>query len=126
MAQVTITMTGEGPIQAKLGRRMDPELRRTLGRATKASANALKPFIKAEAPIGPTRRLVGSIRTAATRQKPGAYVGPSPKKAPHRHFVVRGTSRGQRANPFVARGASRGSTASRAAFEAAVKAEVRR
>lgn len=136
MISISISVTGGAPIQAKLERRSGPQLNKALRKATREAAKAMKPFIQAQAPVSAigssgkyahTRgNLRRSVRVAATRrQTPGAYVGPSRKKAYYRHFVIGGTKH-MRANPFVARGAQAGMGAARDAFHRALIAEVKR
>ncbi len=73
--------------------------KRLLQRASIAGAAALKPFVKAEAPIGPSGnkwtkrgdlgRAVSSRR--ARRDLPAAVVSARPKVAFYRHMVIGGT-----------------------------------
>lgn len=125
MPSITITVTGEEAIQRQFNRRQGLALLKTLQKATRAAATAVKPAIVAEAPVR-TGNLRRSIRVAATRRdRPGAYVGPSSKRAFYRHFVIRGTVRGVRANPFVSRGASHAEGAAKVAFDLVVKDDLK-
>ena len=121
MIRVTITATGQAPIQAALSRRSGIELNKTLRKATRVAATAAKPFIASQAPVltGATKR---SIKVKSTRDI-GASVGP---RIWYRHFVIGGTSRGVERNPWVDRGAKLGTGAYRAAFNAVVGADVQR
>ncbi len=136
MISVTFTMTGGKDIQAKLSRRSGAELNKTLKKATREAAKALKPYIQALAPVsahGSTGKyahtrgnLRRSVRVAATkRQTPGAYVGPSRKKAFYRGWVIRGTKH-MHGNSFVARGAHAGMGQAENVFHRTLLADVKR
>ena len=100
-------------------------LERRLSLGVLEAARLLVPPVRANAPKGPTGNLRKSIRAGASSRRGGddlvtraskgalvtAYVGPSSRKAPHRHLVIRGhrivtttgrdTGRRSVANPFV-------------------------
>lgn len=136
MITVTFTQTGGTLIQTQLARRSGPELTKALWKASRAGATAMKPFIQAQAPVSAhgsvgkyahTRgNLRRSVRVARTkRQTPGAYVGPSRKKAFYRGWVIGGT-RHMRGNSFVARGAHAGMGRAEDAFHRSLLADVKR
>lgn len=95
------------------------EMRARMQRATLAGARAARPFIRAEAPKGPTGNLKRSVKARKGRNlvnvvggTSSAVVGPT---APHRHLVIRGheivghkpnkvrTGKRTKGNPFVDR-----------------------
>jgi hypothetical protein len=100
---LTITVRTEGldGLQVKLDRYQGVPLNRALAKASLAAARTLVGPMRAAAPnrTGAMRRSVKATR-ATRRDKPGAIVGP---RIWYRHFVIGGTSRGVRANPFVTR-----------------------
>lgn len=123
MVAITVSVTGQAPILAKLDRRQAPRLTNTLRRATRAAASAAKPFIQSQAPVrtGATRKSV-SVR-GSTRGGISARVGPNIWYA---RFPIAGTSRGVERNPWVERGSEMGRFAEREAFDRTIKADVAR
>jgi len=98
---ITVTTQGLDKLQLKLDRYHGPKLDRALGKATIGAARTLVGPMKAAAPSrsGALRKSIKATR--ATRgDKPGAVVGP---RIWYRHFVIGGTRRGVRPNPFVSR-----------------------
>lgn len=96
---IGIDVRGVPGVLAALDGLTGAQMTRTLQRASTAGAKALKPFIKAEAPIGPsgnkyTKR--GALRRSisarkAKRDLPAAVVSARPKVAFYRHMVIGGT-----------------------------------
>jgi hypothetical protein len=118
---IRLDIEGLDKVRARLQRFERRALDQKLTQATRAGAVMLVPYIRDEAPVGRTGLLRRSVRAAATkREKPGAFVGPS-KRAWYRHFVIGGTKRGVRGNPFVARGARRGHSAAVQAMRDALR-----
>lgn len=94
-----IRLRGVPEVLRALGQLSGPTMNRVLQKASTAGAKALKPFIKAEAPIGPsgntyTKR--GALKRSisarkAKRDLPAAVVSARPKVAFYRHMVIGGT-----------------------------------
>lgn len=101
---ITVTTQGLDKLQLKLDRYHGPQLDKALGKATLAAGKTLVAPMKAAAPkrTGAMRKSIKATR-ATKRDKPGAIVGP---RIWYRHFVIGGTNRGVKANPFVARTAA--------------------
>ncbi len=108
--KITVTVQGLDGLQLKLDRYHGPLLNRALGKATIAAARGLVKPMRDAAPKR-TGKLAKSIKATRARRgdKPGAIVGP---RIWYRHFPIKGTKRGVRANPFVTRaaGANAGTT----------------
>ncbi len=124
MAQITIRTTGLNELQLKLDRYHGPQLDRALGRATLVAARTLVGPMRAAAPVrsGKLRQSVKATR--ATRgDKPGAIVGP---RIWYRHFVIGGTKRGIKANPFVTRVADANAGNTARIFQATLHDELKR
>lgn len=88
---MSVTILGEREVHEMLAKAMDPQLKRTLQKATTASAKFLKPKAQANAPrrTGKLRRSISA--TQAKRERPAAIVKARPKVAWYRHFVIKGT-----------------------------------
>ncbi len=123
--QLTVTITGLDKAQIKLDRYHGPQLDRALGKATFAAARILVGPMKAAAPLGRTGALRKSVKAtrAQRRDKPGAIVGP---RMWYRHFVIGGTRRGVKPNPFVSRTADANSAATTRTFETVLHQELQR
>ena len=126
MPLITVRAEGIPKAQARLGRISDPQLRRTLGRATVAGARVLVPVMRSQAPrrTGFTAKEV-RVQRARREDAPGAIVGPS-RKVWYRHFPIGGTRRGVKPKPWVIRGAMMGWRAAIERFWAVLRGEVRR
>ncbi len=112
MAQVEVTFRNTARVIARLEKYRGKPLADRLNRGALEAARLVGEHIKAEAPVGKTGKLKGSVR-ASKRSRGGAYAGP---RAPHRHLVIRGhrivtpggrdTGRRSKANPFPGRAAN--------------------
>ncbi len=124
MAQITIRTEGLNGLQLKLDRYHGPQLDRSLGRATLVAARTLVGPMRAAAPVrsGKLRKSVKATR-ASRGDKPGAIVGP---RIWYRHFVIGGTKRGVKANPFVTRVADANSGNTARIFQATLHDELKR
>lgn len=120
MAQVTIIVLGNDRVQAAVRRRSAPALTATAVKANEAAVQAIQPFIAAEAPYltGATQRSVKILDHGMS-----ARVGPTTW---YKHFVIGGTKRGVKPNPWVGRGARKGRPAAKAAFRAVYFRDVKR
>jgi hypothetical protein len=102
---VNIKVTVEGLLKAqqRLERRMGAQLNKALGKATIAAGRTLVKPMRTAAPRR-SGALAKSVKATRARRedKPGAIVGP---RIWYRHFVVSGTRRGVKPNPFVTRSA---------------------
>ena len=123
--QLTVTVIGLDKAQIKLDRYHGPQLERALGKATITAARTLVGPMKAAAPRGRTGLLRKSIKAtrAQRRDKPGAIVGP---RMWYRHFVIGGTRRGVKPNPFVSRTAATYSGTTTRTFETVLHQELQR
>lgn len=127
---VSVDVRGVKEVQRSLDRVSGAPMKRTLQRATNASAKFLKPLVQAESP-----RKTGKLRKSisagqAKRGRPASIVKARPKIAFYRHMVMGGTKPhrirfpdqkragvpksqgniqhpGARANPFIDRVAQR-------------------
>ncbi len=124
MPQITIRTEGLNELQLKLDRYHGPKLDRALGKATITAARTLVGPMKAAAPVrsGVLRRSIKATR-ASRRDKPGAIVGP---RIWYRHFVIGGTRRGVRPNPFVSRTAEANAGTTARTFTAILHDELQR
>jgi len=122
--QLTVTVTGLDKAQIKLDRYHGPQLDRALGKATITAARTLVGPMKAAAPVrsGALRKSIKATR-AQRRDKPGAIVGP---RMWYRHFVIGGTRRGVKPNPFVSRTAAANSGTTTRTFETVLHQELQR
>jgi len=126
-----IEVSGLEEVQRLLAKYDEKTLKRTLQKASSASAKFLKPKVQAAAPRGRTGKLRKSISaTQAKRDRPAAIVKARPKVAFYRHMVIGGTKAhrirfpdqkaagvskalgniqhpGSKANPFMERTADR-------------------
>ena len=96
---IGVDVRGIPKVMAALDSLTGPKLKVALQKASSAGAKALKPFVQAEAPVGPsgnkyTKR--GALRRSisarkAKRDLPAAVVSARPKVAFFRHMVIGGT-----------------------------------
>lgn len=119
MPRITITATGLPSADAALDRRSGPKLDRTIGRASIAALRAIRPAMKAAAPVltGRTRRAVRVAR-ATGEARPGAYIGIG------RSVVYRGALVKRR--PFVVQTAAAHRGTMMAVFRETIEREVNR
>lgn len=120
---VPIYITGDGgpKVVAALQRRQGFPLRTEMLLATKAGAMAAKPVIAAAAPVltGATKK---SVKARQLRRAVGHIVQPT---IWYRHFVIGGTKRGVKPNPWVARAVPAARVVAKAAFDRTLKAVVK-
>lgn len=88
---VSVDVRGVKEVQRSLDRVSGAPMKRTLQKATNASAKFLKPLVQAEAP-----RKTGKLRKSisagqAKRGRPASIVKARPKIAYYRHMVIGGT-----------------------------------
>jgi hypothetical protein len=117
----TITMTGLPEAKGAVARRAAPSLTKTLRDANKAAGGVLKPVIKGYAPVR-LGELARSTRLSSSSDGK-VVVGP---KAPHRHFVIKGTKRGVEPNPYVDRAAQASGPVMRLAWVQKLQSDVSR
>jgi HK97 gp10 family phage protein len=86
-----IDVRGVDDVLKLLGKVEGAPLKKTLQRATSASAKYLKPKVQAAAPrkTGKLRKSISASQ--AKRERPAAIVKARPKVAFYRHMVIRGT-----------------------------------
>lgn len=101
--EVTVNPRDIARITKRLDKWQGAELHKRMQKAIEGGLKLLVNPIKAQTPVF-TGHLRSGVKAKALRKRPGeaaAYkVGPT---SPHRHLVIRGTSRGVEANPFVDR-----------------------
>ena len=98
-AGIGVDVRGIPKVMAALDKLTGPQMKVALQKASTAGAKAIKPFVQAEAPVGPsgnkfTKR--GALRRSVSARKakrdlPAAVVSARPKVAFFRHMVIGGT-----------------------------------
>ena len=96
---IGVDVRGIPKVMAALDKLTGPQMKAALQKASTAGAKAIKPFVQAEAPVGPsgnkaTKR--GALRRSVSARKakrdlPAAVVSARPKVAFYRHMVIGGT-----------------------------------
>lgn len=110
--QVRVTVVGQQRAQAACRKRMGKPLWDSSRAGLEAAGRVMVPIVAAEAPVltGATR---DSVRLLESRSPGMIRGGPTTW---YKHFVIKGTKRGVKANPWVARGARKARVAARTAF----------